>query len=345
MKNIAFTTVLLLLLTSCTETVYLFNANISSIDINGTKKYGPKNSTRVSKLIKDPMLAKPEYQYLGRILDSKKVRTGNGFIDYIFLNGNYGVLDSIYIDFIKEAVLPNLSANVSEGITDKTLKEFKNKFSFAPTTYKDQKNLLFDDDYKAIRKKIERSIYQTISNKIIQTQKIEAIFRGGIEANVQAVLKESDIEYEGDIKAKIESLVKSSVSITGKYTDLEMRQEFRDKLIQLLRHLKKNPPSGDENNAFLNNYLDRFKDDGGLVATGYSLLQFEISYNTSKINKGEVQLIIDGIASLSSESKTELTGKVYTSFNYSKDFDGESKSTKNYLLRYSYHESVQEQRP
>ncbi len=341
-KSILWLAIGTLLLTSCAEKVYLFNAKISSLDVNGTKKYGPKNSANISPLIKDPLLADPEFQYLGRLISSKNLRDNNGFLDFIFLKGNYGQLDEVYINFIDQAILPNLQVNDAEGINSSLLSEFKTDFN-NETAYAKRKELLFKDKFVPIRNKVEKSVYRTISNDVVQDQKIASSFKGGLEANVKSVLKESSGEISGDVKAQIESMVKSDVNIKGKYVDIEIRQEFLDMLIALLRQLKFGNITPDNN--FLINYLDRFVGKNDLVACGYSLLQFEINYNTTKINRDSIGAIVNAIATLSPDAKTKLTGKVYASFSSSKDFSGESKSVKNYLVRYSYNNTIQGERP
>src|SRR5690606_452723 len=130
-------------------------------------------------------------------------------------------------------------------------------------------------------------------------------------------------------KAKLESMVKNNVEIKGKYIDIEFVKEFRDNIIDLLGKLKFEQPTPE--NAFARNYLNYFKTNGDFVAVGYSLLQFEIIYNTSKITSSEISLILDGVADLTETQKASLTAKVYSSFSFSRDFTGESKSTKNYL--------------
>lgn len=112
-----------------------------------------------------------------------------------------------------------------------------------------------------------------------------------------------------------------------------------DQLKGLLLELKQQKPS--PSNTFLTNYLRNFVDKGDLVATSYSLLKFEINYNTSKISKTEIGTILDGVANLTPDEKNKLTANLYASFSVSRDFKGESKSTKNYLVRYGYNKDVQ----
>jgi hypothetical protein len=130
------------------------------------------------------------------------------------------------------------------------------------------------------------------------------------------------------------------VSIKGKYVDIELVKEFSDNLINLLGQLKNSPPT--RSNAFAISYLDRFIGNKGLVAVGYSLLQFDIKYNTSNISKTDIEAILDGVGTLSDSDKLNLTAKVYSSFSFSRDFSGEASSSKNYLVRYAYNNSMQE---
>jgi hypothetical protein len=333
MKKTIYILILTVMLTGCAEKIYLFNAKIASTDINGTKKYGPKGSAKISKLIKDPILTEPEYEYLGRLISSDNLRTDNGFFDFIYRKGDYGSLDKVYINFLDEVSIPKLPIG-QDAIIDQFKSEFSDK-----STYQEKKQVLFLDKYVEIRKILEKSTYRIISNDIVQNQKIEAIFKGGIESNVKAVLKESDIELTGEINAQLESIIKTNVDIKGKYVDIELVKEFSDNLIGLLGKLNNEPPS--PSNTFARNYLNMFIGKKDFVAVGYSLLQFEIKYNTSKINKTEIKAIIDGVASLSETDKVNLTAKVYSSFSFSRDFSGESKSTKNYLVRYSYNSTMQ----
>lgn len=342
MKNVIYTICLMAFLTSCSEKINLFNAKIAATDINGTKKFGPKNSARISKRIKDPLLPKLEYDFLGRLVSSKNLRSNIGFIDFIFLKGDYGVIDEVYIAFLDEAVIPNYVPIESE-ITSTEWNKFKTDFS-SLSTYSARKDLMFKPENLKIRRMLEGSIYTSIPNDIVQNQKIEQIFKSGLESNVKAVLKESNVELTAEVKAQLESMVKTNVSIKGKYVDIELRKEFADKLVALLRNLKNNPPASTTTNPFLANYLENFIGKRDLVANGYSLLQFEITYNTSKINKTEIQAVIDGIATLSQTDKVNLTAKVYSSFSFTRDFNGESKSTKNYLVRYSYNDNFEGQR-
>ena len=159
-----------------------------------------------------------------------------------------------------------------------------------------------------------------------------------MEANVKSVLQENSIELTGDLNAKFENIVKSNVDITGQYVDIEYVKEFSDDLIDLLSQLKSQPPT--EDNRFLRNYKNMYLTNNDFVAVGYSLLKFEINYDTSKITKAEIKAILDGIATLDESQKTNLTAKVYSNFSFTRDFTGESKSTKNYLVRYAYSKTI-----
>lgn len=333
MKKLFIVLLASLILSSCAEKVYLFNAKISSRDINGTKKYGPKSTANTSKLIKDPILTEPEYEYLGRLISSNHLRTDNGFFDFVFLKGDYGLLDKTYIDFLEEHSIPQLLSE-SSSLNN----SFKEEF-FSKSNYHEKKQVLFLNKYEQIRKILERSTYREISNHIKQNQKIESTFKSGLTANVESVIKESDIELSGELKAQLESLVKNNVDIKGKYTDIEFVKQFTDKIKNLLYQLKNENLSPE--NAFIRNYQNYFKENGDFVAVGYSLLQFEILYNTSNITTSEIELILDGVADLSEAQKTNISAKVYSSFSFSRDFSGESNSKKNYLVKYAYDNSVQ----
>lgn len=186
--------------TSCTDKVYLFKAKLTSSDINGTSKFGPKNTSSISPVIEDPKLADPEYQFLGRIVSAKSVRDDNAFFDAIYLKGNYGKLDSVYINYLEEAVIPNLSATSNDKIDETLFNQFKQDFSNA-TSFVQKKNFMFQDKYISIRRNLEKSVYRTISNDIVQSQKVEKIFKGGLEANLKSVLQQSNVELTADLKA------------------------------------------------------------------------------------------------------------------------------------------------
>lgn len=256
----------------------------------------------------------------------------------IYLKGNYGKLDSVYINYLEEAVIPNLSATSNDKIDENLFNQFKQEFNNS-TSFVQKKGIMFLDKYISIRQNLEKSIYRTISNDIVQSQKVEKIFKGGIEANIKSVLQQSNVELTADLKAKIESLIKSGVEIKGQYVDVEIRQSFLDKLKALLIELNQQKPNS--TNIFLTNYLRNFVGKGDLVACSYSLLKFEINYNTSKVSKTEIATVIDGVANLTTDEKNKLTANLYANFSVSKDFKGESKSTKNYLLRYGYNKDIQ----
>jgi len=326
------------MLVSCSESIYLFNAEISSEDINGTKCFGPKNSSSISKLIKDPLLIEPEFENLGRLISSKNLKDDNAFLNFIFLKGNYGVLDSIYISYLQESVIPNYSQQ--SNFTIEEWNKFKENFDDA-STYSKKKQILFQNEYFLIRKYLEKSVYRVIQNSIVQNHKLESIFKSGLQNNLEAVLKEKNVEASLSLKAKLEELIKSNIAIIGKYSDIELKKDFVDKLKILLTRLKITKPTGLENDFTLN-YKTRFLENKDFVAIGYSLLQFEIIYNTSKINRTDIEAIIEGTTSLSASQQTELTDKVYANFSVTSDFKGEAKSIKNYLVRYSYDSSIQE---
>lgn len=124
MRKIIYYLLVIVLLSGCSERIYLFNAKISSEDINGTKKYGPKTSSTISKLIKDPVLIEPEYENIGRLISSKNVRDDIGFIDFIYRKGDYEPLDIAYIDFLDQVSIPKLLNNSSELVI-----EFKNDWN------------------------------------------------------------------------------------------------------------------------------------------------------------------------------------------------------------------------
>jgi len=107
MKKLIYILLITITLNSCAEKVYLFNAKIVSTDINGTNKYGPKNTASISKLIPDPVLVSPDYENLGRLISSKNLRTDNGFFDFIYRNQYYPKLDDLYMNFLKEVSIPN----------------------------------------------------------------------------------------------------------------------------------------------------------------------------------------------------------------------------------------------
>jgi hypothetical protein len=322
------------LFTSCSEKVYLFNAKISSIDINGTKKYVPKSTAKTSILIKDPILTSSKHEYLGRLISANHIRTDNGFFDFIFLKGDYGLLDKAYITFLEEYSIPKFLSESTDINTS-----FKTDFN-EEGGYQNKKQVLFMDKYKSIREIMEKSTYQEISNNIKQAQKIQSTFKSGLTANIETVVKESDIEFSGELKAKLESLVKDNVDINGKYIDIELVKQFSDKIKDLLFQLRSAPAAPE--NAFLRNYIAYFKSNGDFVAVGYALLQFEITYKTSKITTSEIELVLDGVAELTEAQKTNISAKVYSSFSYSRDFKGEAKSKKNYLIRYAYDNSIQQ---
>lgn len=332
MKKIIYILLIALIFSSCAEKVYLFNAKISSVDINGTKKFGPKNTASISKLIHDPVLVTPEYENLGRLISSGSLRTDNGFFDFIYRNQYYPKLDDIYMRFLTEVSIPN-KLNSTDEITTK----FKREFGEAETN-QGKKSVLFKDEFKEIRKALEKSTFREIPNTIKQNQKIESILKSGLEANVKSVLQENSIELTGDLNAKFENIVKSNVDIKGQYVDIEYVKEFSDDLIDLLSQLKNESPTDD--NRFLRNYKNMYIGKNDFVAVGYSLLKFEINYNTSKITKAEIKAILDGIATLDESQKTNLTAKVYSNFSFTRDFTGESKSTKNYLVRYAYNKTI-----
>jgi hypothetical protein len=284
-----------------------------------------------------------EYSFLGRLVGSDNLRRHNDFIDLIFLDKDNGELDKVYISFLEEAIIPNY-VPVDTIISVELWKEFREEFD-KKTTHVDKKKLMFKSDYFKIRKMLEGSIYTTLPNEIVQNHKIEKIFKSNLESNIKAVLKESSAEISADVEAKFENLIKNEVDLKGSYIDIEFRKEFVGKLRILLRKLKNKPPSDDTEDEFLINYLDFFIGKNDLIASGYSILQFEITYNTTKITKSEIKLIIDGVGTISEADKVNLTAKIYSSFSYTRDFNGESKSTKNYLVKYSYKSDLQGEKP
>ena len=52
------------------------------------------------------------------------------------------------------------------------------------------------------------------------------------------------------------------------------------------------------------------------IAVGYSILQFEINYDTSKITKAEIKAILDGVATIDEGQRTDLTAKVFSNFSF-----------------------------
>jgi hypothetical protein len=189
MRKLSILLVSLFLLNSCAEKIYLFDAKISSKDINGSPKFGPKNSDWTSVRIKDPLNPQKEYSFLGRLIGSDRIRRHNDFIDLIFLKGNYGAIDSVYVNFLDEAIIPNFniaSTTISSGKWNRFKSDFEDVSSFS-----DKKNVMFKTEHLEIRNELQKSIYTTLSNQIKQTQKIERIFKSGLDANIKAVLKES----------------------------------------------------------------------------------------------------------------------------------------------------------
>jgi hypothetical protein len=332
----------ILLLTGCAEKVRLFGAKIKSTDINGSKTYGPKNVSNVSPLIKDPMNPVEEYSFLGKLISPTHVRDNVQFIDLIFQNNDYGVVDKAYIEFLDEAVIDNLVVNTKE-FPQTLWDSFIQDFSTQPT-YIAKKKLLFSNSYRSIRRKLEQSIYDTIPNNIVQTQKIETLIKGSIESNLKAAFAENKVDLSADLKAKLESLVKSSVEIKGQYVDIELRKEFVTKIVTELKKLKANPPITPTGNPFLDNYVDNFVKKEYKPAYGYSLLKFNIKYNTSSISKTEIDALINADATITPDKKQMISAKVFASFSVTRDFSGESKSTKNYLVRYAYNKSLEDER-
>lgn len=332
MKKIIYIAFLAIIMSSCAEKIYLFDAKISSTDINGTNKFGPKNTASISKLISDPILVEPEYDKLGRLISSNTILSDNGFFDFIYRNEYYPKLDDLYMRFLKEVSIPN---KLNSG--DEQVKKFKLEFASAET-YKAKKEVLFKDEFKNIRIELEKSTYREIPNTIKQNQKIESILKSGLEANIKSVLEEKNIELTADLKAKFENIVKSNVDIKGKYIDIEFVKEFSDDLVDLLSELKSQPPT--EDNRFIRNYKNMYLGNNDFVAVGYSILQFEIIYNTSKITKAEIDAILDGVATLDEGQRTNLTAKVFSNFSFTRDFTGESKSKKSYLVRYAYNRTI-----
>lgn len=332
MKKIIYIALITIFMSSCAEKVYLFNAKITSTDINGTKKYGPKNTASISKLISDPILVKPDYDKLGRLISSNALRSDNGFFDFIYRNQYYPQLDDLYMRFLKEVSIPN-----KLNSEDEKVKKFKIEFASAETN-KSKKEVLFKDEFKTIRIELEKSTFREIPNSIKQNQKIESILKSGLEANIKSVLKENNIELTGDLNAKFENIVKSNVSIIGKYVDIEFVKEFSDDLVDLLSQLKSQPPT--EDNRFIRNYKNMYLGNNDFIAVGYSILQFEINYDTSKITKAEIKAILDGVATIDEGQRTDLTAKVFSNFSFTRDFTGESKSKKSYLVRYAYNRTI-----
>lgn len=331
-----------ILLSGCAEKLPLFNSKISSIDVNGSGKFGPKNVPKISQLLTDPQNPEPENQFLGRLITSENLRGNNGFIDYIFRKGDYGPLDEVYIGFIDETILPNLQPCPAKGLPADLLNSFKLEFSNL-RSYAQRKHLLFEDKYLLIRDTIQNSVCVRIPNDIKQNHKIESQFKAGLEANIKAVLKESSENVSADVTTQIENLINSNVTFKGQYVDIQIRQEFLDKLKSLMRRLRDNPITND--NDFIGNYIEYFTADKDLVAVSYSLLEFNIDYNISNITKDTINAIINGIVALDQNAKNKLSGKVYASFNSSNTFTGESHSSKRYLIRYGYDPTFQELRP
>ncbi|MCT4583120.1 MAG: hypothetical protein N4A35_17040 [Flavobacteriales bacterium] len=343
MKNFLKLLTILVLFSSCAESITLFDAKISSKVINGTNQFGLKNVQNTSLLIKDPIIPIKEYSFLGRLIGYNKLRKHEDFIDLIFLKGDYGVLDEVYISYLEEATIPNYIPDnvlISADLWGDFLSDFNMEDS-----YVGKKQVMFIPKYIAIRSMLQKSIYtKTNPNDIKQQHKIEKLFKSGIKSNIKSVLNTSGAKISGEVEAKIENLINNEVNIVGTYYDIEFQNHFTGKLRIMLRELKMNPPKQDTKNPFLINYLDFYTKNNDYITNGYSLLNFEITYNTSKITKSDIKLIIDGLVGVDELEKNSLTAKVYSSFNYSRDFKGENKSNKMYLVKYGYKMSLQNPR-
>ncbi|NDI99333.1 hypothetical protein GWA97_09630 [Flavobacterium sp. LaA7.5] len=331
--------IVFILCISCGEKIYLYKAKLSSSDINGTSSFGPKNTSFTSKAIKDPLLLINEYDNLGTLVSKSNVRDNNPFINFIYLNGDYGDIDSVYVEYLKQKVLPNYvpKGDVSKILWSKFYSEFKSKNS-----YKQSKQVLFDTLYTQIRKHMERSIYDTISTKITQEQKIEKIFKGKLESNVEAVLKQYNTQISADIKAEIMQKVNNSVKVSGSYLDITLDKVFKAMVENLLLKYKYDFPT--DKNTFIINYYNYFQERKDFLSDGYGVLHLDILYNTSQLSKQDIVTTLNAESTLTADQKNKIAGEVYASFSIERNFKGEAKSTKYYLVKYQYSQTAESNR-
>ncbi|MBJ2126701.1 hypothetical protein [Flavobacterium sp. IB48] len=325
---------------SCSEKIYLYKAKITSIDVNGTDKFGPKNAPRVSKAIEDPLEPKNLLDNMGVLVDKDNLRGKNNLVNHIFLSGDYGDIDKIYLDYLTESVLPNYvpTADImSETQWIVFVNNFNNRFGY------EKKQYLFLPEHAGIRKELEKQIVDIHPVEVQQEHKLKQLFKSKLEANVKSVL-ETQGSISGEIKAQIESLVKNEVDLEGKYYDIEFNPFFTGKLVELFTGYQKTPPRKNTN-LFTKNYHNYYANNKAYLADGYGVLVLTIKYDVSKISKTDIETIINADANLSATQKADLSAKVFASFSLEKNFTGQASSTKNYLVKYQYNNQVESLRP
>lgn len=341
MKKILFGLIILTLMSSCSEKIYLYKAKITSMDVNGTDKFGPKNGSRVSVAIEDPLEPKNINDNLGMLISRSNLRANNNFINHIFLNGDFGDLDKVYINYLQQSVIPNFVAD-NVNIKQEDWEIFKADFE-SKTNYSAKKSLMFQSKYLQIRKAMERSVYEMNEVQITQKHKIETLFKSKLESNVKSVLSQN-VNLSAEVKGSIENLVNTNVNIVGTYYDVQFTPFFRGELVQLFQDYKTSPPNRNLN-AFTRNYYSYYVENKDFLSDGYGILVLTTNYNTSKITKAQIQALIDADANLTADQKTQLTAQVFASFSVDKNFNGEAKSTKNYMIKYQYNDQIESLRP
>lgn len=331
----------LFLLASCSEKIYLYNAEISSNDVNGTNKFGPKSSSKHSKLIKDPVIVPKYWSNLGTLVSKDDPKNDNPFLNYIYLKGNYGAIDSLYINFLQQLVIPNTS--IIDGVSSEKYLSFVNSFNNM-RDYKSQKEYLFFDENRIIRAYMEGQIYIISENNITQAHKLEKIVKGKIESNIEMALEQYNSTIKAEIKAELMDMVNKSVNIKGNYVEITLNPTFRSMIENLLLHYKHDPPL-DFKNPFTVNFYKYYLQDKNYFSDGCGILNFTINYNTTQISKADIAAVIDAQSSLTEAQKKDISANVYASFSVDKNFTGSSESSKSYLVKYQYNTNAELNRP
>jgi len=325
------------------QKVKLFNAILTSKDINGTQNFNVKNFAETSKPIKDPLTADRLDYWVGKVFVDGNLRNLLVLFDLSKETAKYPYLDSIDMDYYASVSFRRYLKPLYNN--ESLYKELKSKFDNAKSN-NEKKDLLLNDDYSKYFDALNKSKYLIDSSVVKNKDTIEKKLRLSIKLNLDSILLTKAISGKAGINASLENLLNKGVTISGTYYTVAYNADYLSKVYYYL--VSKYKPNINQigNIADKDQFLSTLwkywkgKDDVGLI-TGSSVLKLQINYNVNKINIDTIKTIIKANVKIPEIEVAKLAVELYEGFSVNKTRSLSAVTSNYYCLSYAYFQELE----
>lgn len=301
------------------ESVRFFDLKFKAKEVNGQKMFAGVADRYFSKIL-NPLIEKNESEYLQNVGTVRKNTSSAEVSNLIDLSSQaryFKVLDEINFEFYESKGFDKLIEKEPELLENKRFQEFKMKIS-QEENIGSKKEILFNDDYREIRKKLIDSRLEIVSKSFQLSKKKVSKFTFDLKVKVDSVLEENSLANNGKLRAYLASIADESTEITGIYHTISLDNEyvgiFIDHIDDHINFIKGTANERGSEWRFVKRMAEYLENENYVITSSMVALQLQGSIDKTKINVNDIAIHLNTQLQIPLQIANQVASSVNVTF-------------------------------